>query len=304
MYDSENRGRSVRIGVVDSLLEPTDEVIEDFDIGVQRNYVEDDTPDTTNHGGDVFEVLGYFAPDAVFDLYRVVAADGTTKRGTLVDAIADASRHGVDILNLSVGVHHQEEPDGDCGGHCRVADETRLAIEAGTTVVSATGNREQDDSLAVHCPALLDGAVGVGGFVARCRHDLLETRESGQYWVRNDDLRGPFCGQRDCSPTDRCSEYRYEYPWRGNVSFHNAAPDVLAPVHHPAGSDTEPVLQSGTSFGTPVVSGSLAAIIGDLDDDPDPRDLVRAVRLGANAIDEGDLGKFDGERTRTVLHSD
>lgn len=285
-------------------MKPTDDVAEVFDIEVQENYIEDDAKDTTNHGGDVFEALGYFAPDAVFDLYRVVAADGTAKRGTLVDAIADASRHGVDVLNLSVGVHHHEEPDGDCGGRCRVADETRLAVEAGTTVVAATGNREQDDSLAVHCPALLDDSIGVGGFVARCRHDLVETDASGQYWVRNENLQGPFCGQRDCSPFERCNDYRYEYPWRGNVSFHNAVPDVLAPVHHPVGTDVKPVLQSGTSFGTPVVSGALAAIIGDLDGKPDPRDLARAVTLGAAGIEEGEVPKFDCAGTLAILRSD
>lgn len=285
-------------------MEPLDEVAKEFDVDVQENYIEDVTPDTTNHGSDVFELLRYFAPDSTFSLYRIVTTDGTTKRGNFVDAIADASRHGVDVLNLSVGIHHQEEPDGDCSGHCRVADETRLAIEEGTTVVAATGNREQDDSLAVHCPALLDGTIGVGGFVSRCRHDLLETGESGQYWVRNDELRGPFCGQRDCSPTGRCHERRYEYPWRGNVSFHNAVPDVLAPVHHPAGTLTEPVLQSGTSYGTPVVSGSLAAIISDLDDDPDPENLARAILLGATDIDEGELSKFDGEGTWAELRSD
>jgi len=252
----------------------------------------------------VLELCSYVAPDAIFNCYRIIAANGTARRGDYVQAIADASRHGVDLLNLSVGIHHHEEPNGDCGGHCRVADETRLAIEAGTAVVAATGNRERDDPRAVHCPALVDGTIGVGGFVARCRNDLAVTAESGQYWVRNDGLYGPFCGQRRCTPDDHCSEYRYEYPWRGNVSLHNAVPAVLAPVHHPVGSSAEPILQDGTSFGTPVVAGSLAAIISDLDIDPTPTELDRAVRLGATAIDEGPLPKFDAGGTLKQLDVD
>lgn len=292
------------MGVVDSILEPADEVAEELDIDVRENYIDSDVPDTTNHGGDVLELLGYFAPEATFDLYRIIAADRAAKRGNLVQAVADASRHGVDFLNLSVGVHHHEESAGDCGGHCRVADETRLAIQSGTTVIAATGNREQDASLAVHCPALLDEAIGVGGFVSRCRNDLAGTDESGQYWVRDGGLRGPFCGQRGCRPGVQCSEHRYEYPWRGNVSFHNAVPDVLAPVHHLAGSVSEPTLQGGTSFGAPVVSGALAAIVSDLDGEPDAAELRRTVRLGATDIDEGELPKFDGEGSRAILRSE
>ena len=265
------------------------------------NYVADDSPDTTGHGEDVLELLGYFAPAATFDLYRVVAENRDAKRGNLVQAIADASSRGVDILNLSVGIYHHEEPDGDCGGHCRVADEVRLAIESGTTAVAATGNREKEDSLAVHCPAVLDDAISVGGFVSHCRNDLIESEGSGQYWVFDDEtLIGPYCGQRGCGPNEECEGYRYEKPWQGNVSFHNAVPDVLAPVHHPVGTETDPTLQSGTSFGTPVVAGSLAAIVSELaksDIVPSPVELRQAVSMGATEIDEGILQKFDARET-------
>ena len=283
------------------MFQPGKELDELLDIGQQKNYVADDSADTTSHGEDVLELAGYFAPEATFDLYRIVSENGLAKRGNFVQAIADASSQGMDILNLSVGIYHHEEPDGDCSGLCRVADETRLAIENGTTVVAAAGNREREDSLAVHCPALLEEAIGVGGFVSHCRHGLLESEDSGQYWTYADDrLIGPFCGQRGCTPSEECEEHRYEKPWQGNVSFHNAVPDVLAPVHHPAGTESEPVLQSGTSFGTPIVAGALAAMVSNLADSdvkPSPREVHQAMSMGAADIDEGTLAKFDAGGT-------
>jgi hypothetical protein len=184
-------------------------------------------------------------------------------------------------------LYHHEEEDGDCGGHCQVADETRLAIEDGIAVVAATGNREKENALAVHCPALIDEAIGVGGFVARCRHDVLDDEESGKYWIRTDGLEGPFCGQRGCTPDESCEEHRYEYPWRGNVSFHNAVPDVLAPVHHPAGTVEEPKLQNGTSFGTPVITGLLASACSDCGHIPNPAELSHVVRVGSTTLTKG-----------------
>lgn len=252
----------------------------------------------------MLELAGFFAPDATFDLYRIVAENGLARRGDFVQAIGNASSK-VDLLNLSVGIYHDEEPDGDCGGHCRVADETRLAIENGLSVVSATGNRDREDALAVHCPALRDDVIGVGGFVSHCRHNFVDSEDSGQYWTRhNGAVDGPFCGQQGCTPSEQCEAHRYEKPWQGNVSFHNAVPDVLAPVHHPAGTETEPILQSGTSFGTPVVTGILAAILSDrseAEDDSSPAELHRAVSMGATEIDEGGLPKFDALDTRGEL---
>lgn len=77
-------------------------------------------------------------------------------------------------------------------------------------------------------------------------------------------------------------------------------PDVLAPVHHPVGSTEAPTLQGGTSFGTGIVTGALAAILGDLSNvgaDPTPSKVQRAVRVGATDLDRGSLGKFDAGRT-------
>lgn len=249
----------------------------------------------------MLECIGYFAPDAQFETYRVIASNGRAKRGNLVAAIADASNGDQELVNLSLGIHHSDHNHGDCGGKCRIAEETRLAIDSGTTVIAAAGNRKQEDALATHCPALLEDVVGIGGFVSRCTAKLVKTDESGQYWVyQPDGLHGPFCGQHGCSQTSRCTANRYEQPWQGNVLFHNAAPEVLAPIHHPAGTKEDPILQSGTSFGTGVVTGILAALLGDLsttDVQPTPAELHRAVRNGSASIDRGQIGKFDAEGT-------
>lgn len=77
-------------------------------------------------------------------------------------------------------------------------------------------------------------------------------------------------------------------------------PDVLAPVHHPTMIDDEALLQSGTSFGTPIITGLLAVIMGDLIDpgvDPTPAAIQTAVQDGTVEIDEGDLQKFNATNT-------
>ena len=154
----------------------------------------------------------------------------------------------------------------------------------------------------------MNEVIGIGGFVSRCRNDLVDTDEPGQYWVRTpNDLVGPFCGQRGCGRGDTCRTYRYEKPWQGNVSFHNAVPDVLAPVHHAGGSETAPILQSGTSFGVPVVAGVLATLRSDLAEhgsEPSPAELRHAIALGATDIDEGAVPKFDARQTRNRLRTD
>ncbi|WP_317176132.1 S8/S53 family peptidase [Halomontanus rarus] len=299
----ENEGQFIRVGIVDSLLSPQSDLDSLYSINRRENYIASPVADTTGHGSDVLEILGYFAPKAEFNLFRVITYTGEAKRSNLADAIADASRSGIDLLNLSVGIFHSHG-ENHCGGNCTVATETRLAIEAGMAVVAATGNRKRDDTKAIHCPALLDESISVGGFVSRCTADLLEQSESGQYWIESTDLEGPFCGQRGCDSTKPCAEYRFEHPWRGNVSFHNAIPDVLAPVHYPANSEEGPLLQKGTSFATPIVTGLLASLLSDLFEigiRPGPDTIRSAVHDGGDEIDEGEIPKFDAQSTWDLL---
>lgn len=270
----------------------------------RENYIATDVDDTTGHGSDILETLGYFAPAAEFNLYRVTAHIEEAKRSNLADAIADAGRHGMDLLNLSIGLFHADTDGHHCGGNCTVATETRETIEAGTTVVAATGNRSEEETKATYCPALRDDTISVGGFVSRCTSDIRERPDSGQYWIRTDTVTGPFCGHQGCDSSESCDEHRFEHPWRGNVSFHNAIPDVLAPVHHPAKSNNGPLLQQGTSFAAPIVAGLLASILGDLfeiGEQPDLDTIRGAVRDGGAEIEEGSLPKFDAHATWNQL---
>lgn len=106
------------------MFHPDEDLVDAYKIDRRENYIYTDEPDTTGHRGDVVELLGYVAPQSVFNLYRVIVQNGRARRGDLVAAIAAAGEHGVDLLNLSVGIYHDEEPTKDCDGRCRVAAET------------------------------------------------------------------------------------------------------------------------------------------------------------------------------------
>lgn len=225
----------MHIGIVDSLLPESSEEFDDLRIKMDstKNYVQPKEKDTTGHGTKVFDLLQFCAPESSFSFYRTIVEDpetkrGVAKRGNVVDAIYDAAQAGVDILNASIGVCHTDESGHDCGGACRIADEARMAInEDDLIIVAAIGNDRH--AAAVTCPALVDGVIGVGGYVSRCMESVEIDEKSSQYWSNNDVLYGPFCGQRTCV-NGNCDENRIEKPWDGNASTHNATPDTLGPV--------------------------------------------------------------------------
>jgi hypothetical protein len=282
---------------------------EQLDIcNVRDDYIDQDQADPANHGIAVFDIISSCAPKSSFSTYQVIDAQETEdglkhggNRGDVIQAINDAAGDGVDLLNLSIGIAHE------CNGLCSLSRETELAVNVDEVcAISATGNYEEGlDRPGVNCPALLDDVIGVGGYMPRCSADLARTADSGQWWLENGSLIGPFCGQEGCCPGNSCEDHRKEVLWDGNVSFHNAAPDVLAPVLDISGSSLSNIhFQAGTSFAAPMVTGFLAGILGDLliqGIEPSVEEIRNAVRFTSEGIDVGDYHKFSAMGTRNYL---
>jgi subtilase family serine protease len=268
-----------------------------------ENCVATEEVDTTGHGSRVFDIVQASAPRSTFSFYRTIVKDpdsgkGVAKRSNVVDAIYEASQRGVDILNISLGVCHSEEEGHDCGELCRIADEARLAVEEdGVTIVAATGNDWNADAVA--CPALVTDVIGVGGYISICENDIDYSGESSQYWVNSDQMYGPFCGHRGCF-SGPCEKHCKEEPWGNNVSFHNAVPNILAPVARVAEDSDGLSLEAGTSFATPLIAGRLATVVSDLileeGKDPDPGDLRRGLQLTGAELDEGHMTKYNEQK--------
>lgn len=221
-------------------------------------------------------------------------------RGETAQAIADAVEAGVDVVNISAGIPHE------CGGHCILGREAKLAAEIDNLcIVAAIGNQDNEtvERQGVNCPALLDSVIGVGGYVPFCSADIDRSNQSNQWWLENGEFIGPLCGQmEDCCLNESCETNREEVPWKGNVSFHNTAPDVLAPVMDINGKSlSEVTFQTGTSFFAPIISALLTRILGELDKKPSPEEIQKAIRLTGNQLDQSDLIKMNETAAREYL---
>lgn len=301
------QGKGIHVGIIDSLGAPPEEIRSHYDIiGVHDDYIDTDSRDTVGHGTTVTDLITNTAPEASFSTFQVIGnAEGESEpgghRSNLIQAIQDAAEKGVDVLNLSLGVVHE------CGGRCAVSREAKLAADHDDVcVIAATGN--QDDSVGrtgVHCPALSDSVIGVGGYYPICGNEIVRDESSEQWWLENEEIVGPFCGHRGCCSESSCEENRKDVLWERNISFHNTAPDVLAPVLEVHGNSLEEItVQAGTSFGTPLVVGLIAGILGDLAQSgtvPSIGKIRQAVRYSSTEIDEGGYNKFDAEETREWL---
>lgn len=211
----------------------------------------------------------------------------------------------MDVLNISAGVDHE------CNGLCTISREAELAAEVdGVTTIAATGNKEEGqlNRVGVNCPALQDSVIGVGGFLPLCTADIHRGNESSQWWVENDEIIGPFCGQTgDCCPGGGCNENRQEVEWDGNVSFHNAAPDILAPPIVVTGTSLSEIeIQGGTSFAAPLVSGLISSILGDLievGEMPSTTEIRDAVKYTGTQLDQSGYTKLNAEAVWNYLDS-
>lgn len=287
---------------------PDDTFREEYDFETAHNdYLDHDENDPIGHGSDVLSTISMLAYNSHFSTFQAINKEEVENavyggnRGAVVDAIADAVDAEVDIVNISAGIPHE------CGGHCLLGREAKLAAEIDNLcIVAATGNQDNKtvERQGVNCPALIDSVIGVGGYVPVCSADIDRSKQSNQWWLENGDIIGPFCGQNgDCCTDESCETNRKEIPWKANVSFHNTAPDVLAPVIDINGTSlSEMTFQTGTSFAAPIISALLARIMGELDEIPSVEDIQKAIRLTGNQLDESDLIKMDETATRDYLN--
>lgn len=309
-------GRSVHVGIIDSARRLPPSVARGFEVrgGDDHSFVETDEEETRPHCSQVFNLLAGYCPEATFSLYQAVTEDETLPLGGYSDAITAAIDDGVDILNVSAG----DPWPGPVRANPNV-QETRRALDEGITVVAAAGNwqSKQEQRPPVHCPAALEGVIAVGGFVSRCPADAGEERpdrKTGPYYVHTnpefeyDDSvpGGTFCGQVGCIGGDSCLTNKSDVPWEYNAQPTGGKPDVLAPVHVPIETaEGKRSLAPGPSFAAPIVTGSLARILDELnrtDRQPTtPYRLREAVVAGAAPLDEGKQSKYDAMGVRREL---
>lgn len=276
-------------------------------INERKNFIYSTKPDTTGHGTDVCTIASFFAPKALFNFYRVVIEHDplfdNVREGNLLKAIYAAENSNMDVLNMSVGIHHS-----NCQQRCRIADAVRSATESGVTIVAAAGNKRSGKELGLYCPALIDEAIAVGGFISKCDEEVKDTPSSGQYWTMTEDgdYIGPFCGYETCPSEYPCSRNRQELYWGGNIEQPGQKPDILAPVAYPKESEKGVSLEGGTSYAAPIVSGSITRICSELFNSgisPNPDQIKNAIVQTGDPVQNTDVKKFNAENTLKWLRS-
>lgn len=301
-FGNPKAGTGVDVGIVDTASAPPSGGSDRYDVGrTHDEYTDIGVRDPTNHGTMVFGAASQFARGATYNFYQLFG--GESKVGTdLLEPLYDAGCDGVDILNISAGF-----PPGEGEGSYRVRKAVEAEADDGMLVVAASGNLVDNAFESVHCPALYNAAVAVGGFVAHCRGSVGDGSQDHRLWINTEDRsdypdrQGPLCCYHGCSADRACGASRHVEWWQRNVAPRNDKPDVLAPVHYMTSDEDGPYMVWGTSFGTPIVAGLLAAIVGGVDGDPEPETVTDVVRAGGVEVAGGPSRTFDGNAVHEKL---
>ena len=282
---------------------------------VSDPYKSFDPPDDTIHHGEMVSAqLSNLSNEVKYNFYCVAreGSNGYVRDRHLISAIGKAHEHSVDIINISLGNDHLAKDKWDCtenGQPCSVCRVTKQAIDDGVIIVPGAGNALNLDS--VCCPALCEEVVAVGGFVAECRakpdtsnkpHQLGKSvKPPGAYWVENPDGgdyhhdTGVYCSTRGCAMGISCEDNQYCKLWDGNVPFTQEKPDTLAPVQYIANPDVGPIILSGTSFATPIVTAGIVNIVSYFESrgiDVTSEQIRNSIRETNKELDDGSQGKF------------
>lgn len=310
-YKSNKRGSDIHIAVVDSILNaPSNwEITIDF----PENYVASDETDTTGHGTRVLDLISLFAPESIYKPLRVVAGDEKFKPSNFLKAMDDVRNANIDLVHISAGKYHE-----NCGGRCRICEAVELVIRDGSVVVAGAGNRKEDRSLDVFCPARSPSSLAVGMSETLCTTSIDNPslpvgadspRPPGAYWVDVDSdypfyPTDTYCSYQSCSPFHECKNNRKTRYWEGNVDWDQYIPEVVAPGHKPL-IDTNQLrgyIEPGTSYSAAVVSGGIAIVMSELFPDlPSPGRMRRAIETTALDLDCGIVGKFNMKGLRDAL---
>ncbi|WP_084510009.1 S8 family serine peptidase [Haloplanus natans] len=312
------RADGIHIGVVDSAWQLPSEYTDGYTVHERRenSFLNTSEEETSQHCRAVFDRLCAYAPDAEFSLYQAMNADKRVPVEPYSDVVTKAIEDDIDILNLSSGRPWRApvalNPD---------VKVTKRLINAGITVVAAAGNylpNKQERRPPVHCPGAFEDVISVGGMVTHCPcepGDEPANRRAGPYYWVNEDVapesdvtpaNGTFCSEQDCTNGQNCIPNQQEKEWKWNPVPTGSNPDILAPMHVLRDSSDGWYLEPGTSFATPLVTGSLACILcehqSETGEEASPYDLRRAVREGSSRIHpDASAGKYDAMGTRCEL---
>lgn len=231
-----------------------------------------------------------------------------------------ARRRPIDVLNLSLGVHHDA-----CLGRCRSCKAVDTVVSEGTTVVAAAGNDTSQSGESVYCPGLASRAITVSTLISECtarpgRASEPKGPHTGDYrapnahWIRNPDISEStdseyltercFCSYNNCGPGFVCEKNRREFGWEKNPRPSEAKPEVLAPGLQPTIMEVGPAMAIGTSYSAAVVSGALAEILSELysrGSRPSPYELKIACVEGGQKLQNDPTPKFDALSTYKQL---
>jgi len=225
----------------------------------------------------------------------------------------DIAEGNIDVINISAGKYHR-----DCNAECRLCMATDDVVDNGSVVVPGAGNRSEDESLGVFCPAKSPKTIGVGMSETLCTATPKGSGDSiiqgpsgrppGSYWVEPEE-KYPFypdnnyCGHGACSPFHDCVDNQKTVYWDGNVAWDQYLPEVVAPGHfYIESQDGNVTLEPGTSYSCAAVSGGIASALSDtLPNTPSPSRVRRVVEATSTGLECGPVGKFDMSELKRVL---
>lgn len=116
---------------------------------------------------------------------------------------------------------------------------------------------------------------------------------------------GSFCSMGDCGPGGDCEENMQYREWAYNPTPTGEKPDILAPVHYAGGTrEGAPFIHGGTSYAAPIVSGTIAWVLGLLLDNqlsPTPYEVRQAIIDCSVTFEPTTTGRLDAERLLVEL---